>query len=299
MSETKNKLLLKFNGEKLQEGVIDIYDLSSTIIALGNTIESISNLSGYTKNQRLKIDVSALRPGSFEVEIIVNFEALKEIAFVASAVLSTPGTINLAKNVFDILRDLIVLKKFLKGEKPSNVKINTFGLKPQVTVYNFNGDNMKINMSVYNAAQDKSVNRHIHDIYKPLSKEEGNVDTIELQSKNGENESAKDIGLVTKNEINYFEDISELQNVKDYKIKAIVSRLDSKTGNGFLTIGSKRINFELGGIDPNAYDETFIVLAESLKLKLPIFVIGAATLDFESNLKKISITKVESEVKLF
>jgi hypothetical protein len=299
MVETKNKLLLKFEGQKLQEGVIDIYDLSSTIIALGNTIESISGLSGYTKDNRLKIDVSALRPGSFEVEIIVNFEAIKEAAFIAGAILSTPGAIDNAKKVLEILKDLIALKKFLKGEKPTEVKINAVGLKPQVTVYNFNGDNMTINMPVYNAAQDKTINRHIHDIYKPLTKEDGNIDTIELKLKDDKKKLTEDVGSVTKEEINYFEDTGELQSIKDYKIKAIVSRLDSKTGNGFLTIGSKRVGFELGGIDPNQYDESFIILAESLKLKLPIFITGSATLDFESNLKKISITKVESEAKLF
>ena len=295
----KNKLLLKFDGEKLQEGVIDIYDLSSTIVALGNTIGSLSNLSGYTKEQKLKIDVSALKPGSFEVEIIVNFEAIKGAAFVAGSLLLNPAAVDAAKNVLTILKDLIALKKFLKGEKPVDVKINAVGLKPQVTVINIKGDNMVINMPVYNAAQDKYVNKNIHDIYKPLTKEDGNVDSIDLSLKDEKEKTSDDIGKVTKEEVNFFEDIGELQTIKDYKIKAIVSRLDSKTGNGYLTIGGKRIGFELGGINPNDYDEAFIILAESLKLKLPIFLTGLATLDFESNLKKISIIKVESEAKLF
>jgi hypothetical protein len=299
MTETKNKLLLKFDGINLQEGVIDIYDLSSTIVALGNTIGSISNLSGYTRDQRLKIDVSALKPGSFEVEILVNFEAIKGAAFVAGTLLLNPTAIDAAKNVLTILKDLIALKKFLKGEKPADVKINAVGLKPQVTVINIKGDNMVINMPVYNAAQDKYINKNIHDIYKPLTKEDGNVDSIDLKLKDEEDKTTDNIGAVTKDEINFFEDISELQSLKDYKIKAIVSRLDSKTGNGFLTIGSKRVGFELGGINPNNYDEAFIILAESLKLKLPIFLTGLATLDFEANLKKIAITQVESEARLF
>jgi len=285
MTETKNKLLLKFDGVNLQEGVIDIYDLSSTIVSLGNTIGSISNLSGYTKDQRLKIDVSALKPGSFEVEILVNFEAIKGAAFVAGTLLLNPTAIDAAKNVLTILKDLIALKKFLKGEKPADVKINAVGLKPQVTVINIKGDNMVINMPVYNAAQDKYINKNIHDIYKPLTKEDGNVDSIDLKLKDEEDKTTDNIGAVTKDEINFFEDISELQSLKDYKIKAIVSRLDSKTGNGFLTIGSKRVGFELGGINPNDYNEAFIILAESLKLKLPIFLTGLATLDFESNWK--------------
>jgi hypothetical protein len=294
-----DKLLLKFDGEKLKEGVIDIYDLSSTIVALGNAIGAISNLSGYTKSQRLKIDVSALRPGSFEVEIIINFEALKEVALAIGVLASNTGAFDATRAVLKTLKDLIALKKFLKGEKPAEVKINAVGLNPQVTVYNIKGENMTINMSVYNAAQDKSINKNIHDIYKPLLKEDGEVEIIDLKIKNEVAKSTEELGRVIKNEISYFEDISELQNVKEYKIKAIVSRLDSKTGTGFLTIGGKRIVFELGGIDPNLYDEAFIILAESLKLKLPIFITGAATLDFESNLKKISITKVESEAKLF
>jgi len=299
MINSQSKLLLKFEGEKLQEGVINIYDLSSTILALGNTIGSISNLSGYTKNNRLKIDVSALRPGSFEVEIIINFEAIKEMAIATGILLTDSNTINTAKDVLTILKDLIRLKKFLKGEKPKEIKINTIGSKPQVTVYNFTGENMTINMPVYNAAQDKTVNKGIHDIYKPLTKEDNNIDSIDLSSKDKEDGALNDISSVNKEEINYFEDISELQTIKDYRIKAIVSRLDSKTGNGCITVGSKRINFELDGLDLNKYDEYFLILAESLKLKLPIFIIGSAVLDFESNLKKINITKVESETKLF
>jgi len=295
----REKLLLKFDGEKLKEGVIDIYDLSSTIVALGNTIGAISNLSGYTKNQKLKIDVSALNPGSFEVEIIINFEALKGAAFVIGTLASSAGAVDAAKAVLETLKGLISLKKFLKGERPTDVKINAVGLKPQVTVYNFKAENMTISLPVYNAAQDRSINKNIHDMYKPLSKEDGEVELIDLKIKNETTKSIKELGSVTKNEINYFEDISELQNVKEYKIKAIVSRLDSKTGTGFLTIGSKRIIFELGGVEPNSYDEAFLILAESLKLKLSIFITGSATLDFESNLKKISITKVESEAKLF
>jgi hypothetical protein len=299
MINSQSKLLLKFEGEKLQEGVINIYDLSSTILALGNTIGSISNLSGYTKNNRLKIDVSALRPGSFEVEIIINFEAIKEMAIATGIILTDSNAINTAKDVLTILKDLIKLKKFLKGEKPKEIKINTVGLKPQVTIYNFTGENMTINMPVYNAAQDKIVNKNIHDIYKPLTKEDSNIDSIDLSSKDKEEETSNDISSVNKEEINYFEDISELQTIKDYRVKAIVSRLDSKTGNGCITVGSKRINFELDGLDLNKYDEYFLILAESLKLKLPIFIIGSAVLDFESNLKKINITKVESEAKLF
>ncbi len=299
MTNYQSKLLLKFEGEKLQEGVINIYDLSSTILALGNTIGSISNLSGYTKNYKLKIDVSALRPGSFEVEIIINFEAIKDVAIATGMLLTDSNAINTAKDVLAILKDLIKLKKFLRGEKPKDIKINTVGLKPQVNVYNFTGENMTINMPVYNAAQDKSVNKNIHDIYKPLSKEDGNIDSIDLSSKDKDGDELDNISSVNKEEINYFEDIGELQTIKDYRVKAIVSRLDSKTGNGCITVGNKRINFELDGIDLNKYDEYFLILAESLKLKLPIFIIGSAVLDLESNLKKLNITKVESEAQLF
>lgn len=304
MPISANKLALKFDGSNLQEGVIDIYDLASTILALGNTVESIATISGFTKHQKIKIDVSALRPGSFEVDIIVNFEEIQNaiaVTATAAAMLAIVP-VDYSKKVLDIFYSILKLRKFLKGKKPKDIKIDQTGQNPQVTIYNFNGDNMTISMPTYNAMQDKLVNKYVHDIYKPLNKEDGNVDSIELKidtTEKSEDKELDELLVVTKEEIEYFEDIGELQSVKDYRVKAIVSRLDSKTGNGFLTIGSKRVSFELNGIHPNHYEEAFVVLAESLKLKFPIYVTGEAILDFESNLKKIKITEIKSEAKLF
>ncbi len=57
------------------------------------------------------------------------------------------------------------------------------------------------------------------------------------------------------------------------------------------------LNYDLDSPDTD-YDKAFKTLADSLKHKTPIYVIGKACFDYNTVLKKISITKVESESKL-
>ena len=59
---------LIFTFDTYKKGVIDIYDLTSTIEAFGKTIETISGLQRYTKEIKLVIEVQALKPTSFEVK---------------------------------------------------------------------------------------------------------------------------------------------------------------------------------------------------------------------------------------
>ena len=284
---------LKFSGSKLQEGVIDIYDLSNTILAFGKSIEAIASNQGYAKNNKIYIEVSALKPGSFEVDIILNFENIKDGAGVVMT-MALSSQINLAEIVTNILKGVVEVRKFLKGKPPKQIKVEQQNSRPVAIIQNFYGDNTTISMPVFNALQDKTVNSNIQQIYKPLSKDNGNVETIDITTNQSESIS------VNKEDAFYFEDAGELQKVQNHTIKATVTRLDSKTSTGLLTMkNGKRVSFESGGIELNKFDEAFIILAESLKLKVPIYVTGEAVFDMETNLKKILITKVKTETKLF
>ena len=139
---------LIFTFDTYKKGVIDIYDLTSTIEAFGKTIETISGLQRYTKEIKLVIEVQALKPSSFEVDINVTFETLQNIAATAIT-LQTSAPINLAKMVLDILTDVIGIKKFLGGQQPKAVKIDQAGRIPQAIITNIYGVNNTVTIPVY------------------------------------------------------------------------------------------------------------------------------------------------------
>lgn len=285
---------LKFDGANLPAGTIDIYDLSNTILALGQVLEKISENEEITKHKKIQINVTTLKPGSFDVGIDLSFQDILTAATAAIPLISIHGP-ELAIKVLGILQKVIEVKKLLKGEKPKNVEVVQNGANATAVVYNFNGDNMTITMPVYNALQNKEIQNGLKKIMEPLTKEGGNVDSIELKS------DAAGFDLeVEKGEAGYFERTDELQVKSDFKVKGVVTAFDRKTHNGRINVSdSKRITFELEA-DTLEDDERMVgTIIESLKLKLSLYFVGDATLDFESNLKKIKVKDVISDAKLF
>lgn len=287
-------LHLKFDGANLPTGTIDIYDLSNTILALGQVIEKIAENEEITKHKKIQINVTTLRPGSFDVGISLSFQDIVAAATAVMPLLVVEGS-GLALRVLDIFCKVIEVKKFLRGEKPKNVEIVQNGADARAVVYNFSGDKMTVNMPVYNALQNKEIQNGVKKIVEPLTKDGGNIDSIELSS------DSADFDLeVNKEEAPYFERTDELQVKSDFKVKGVVTAFDRKTRNGRINVSdSKRITFELapGTIEQ---DEKLIgMIIESLKLKVYLYLVGDATLDFESNLKKIKVKDVQSEAKLF
>lgn len=287
-------LHLKFDGESLPTGTIDIYDLSNTILALGQVIEKIGENEDITKHKRIQINVTTLQPGSFDVGISVSLQDILAAATASIPLIVSEGPA-LAIKILDILNKVIEVKKFLKGEKPKSVDIVQNGADAKAVVYNLNGDNMTINMSVFNALQNKEIQNGVRKMMEPLTKEGGNIDSIELSS------DTTDFDLtVEKEEATYFERTDELQVQSDFKVKGIVTAFDRKTGNGRINVtDSKRITFELDAASLEASDLMIAMIIESLKLKVQLYFIGDATLDFESNLKKIRVKQVKSDAKLF
>ena len=280
-----------------QKNSADFYDLANTVLAFGQAVQAIANTQTITKGKNIKIEVEALKPGSLEIPTIISVEgiedALKGMAQVS--LMMAPQTFNVAKNLLEILADIIQVRKFLKGEKPKEIKIDQTGNKPTAIIFNNEGGHMTINMNTFNALQEKRVNKNVQKIYEPLTRDASGLNSITLIDKEDEKEISKI--PVEKNEISYFEDIQELQQVNEHKIKGTISRLDSKTLTGAISLGDKRVNFDIV-INPNEYDASYLIIAESLKLQVPIYITGKATFDFESNLKKIEINKVEQDAKL-
>ena len=284
------ELRIKFEGKNLAAGTIDVYDLANTMLAIGQTIDGIAKQEDISKRGQVTIDVTALRPGSFETDLIIKFVPI----VIGAATLIPVDAANKAKAILEIFSGIIDIRKFLKGEKPEKVVINQNGDHNSVTVINVNGESTQMKIPVYNALQNKQVSEATKKIFAPLSKEGSNVDAIKFNLPEGEITELD----VEKEEAFYFTGTEELQTTPNFTVKGIVSAFDRKTSLGRITLdGGKRPFFEINMLTENYEDMVGMVLA-SLKHKLPVHLTGEAALDFSSNLKRIKVHTVSSEASL-
>ena len=296
MENQTDRLHIKFDGVNLASGTIDAYDLATTVMASADTLRGIANSIPSTKNSELKIDVTALRPGSFEVDFSISLKNIVDHG-IAVLPLINSQTINSVKDVIKTFKSLIEVKKFLKGEKPTKVELNQTGDNTNAVVYNFTGDHMVVNMPTYNVMQDKQTNEKLKKVFSPLLKEGNEIETIQISTPDDISEEKIEI---TKDQAKYFEQTEELQTIPTYKIRGVVTAMDRKTNNGKLTVGDeKRCHFEVEIEDIKNLEKVANGLIDSMRGKTPIVVLGEAVLDLESNIKKIKIKDIELDEKLF
>lgn len=297
MSGQKSELRLIFKGDTIKDGTINVYDLGNTIISLGRVLEAIANNEGLTKQSKLNIELTSLKSGSIDVNFDIVFETIKDVAATAITFYAINGEnfTNSAEKIIQILLSIIKIKKFLKGEHPEKIVLDQSGNNKSKICKN-NGSFIYVDNRTINNFQSPTINSKVRNIFYPLFNEASKIEKIEFQAPNQDN--SKDIETVQKPEAEYFKPTSGQQIVENHKIKAVITRLDSKTGNGLLTLKEKRISFDNGGIFPAEYDQAFKLLADSLKYGAPVYITGKAFFDYNATLQRISITKAERETKL-
>jgi len=295
-----SKLNLKFDGANLEEGTIDVFDLANTIIAFGHTVEKIADNESITKHNNIKVEVNALKPGSFDIGLMVTLVPIDQVIGNSLPLLVGLSALsNKADLILNIFKKVIEVKKFLQGKPPGEVIIKQEGNNNVAVVYNFKGDHTEISMPIYNALQDKRISEGIKKLTEPLKKEGGNVEEIVISGSNSELD--RDKVVIVKDEVDYFERVQELQTVKSYKVRGVVTAFDRKTSVGKISINDqKRVTFEIDQriSEIELTNQIIERIIESLKLKINVIMEGEAVLDFEANLKKIIIQTIGTEAKL-
>lgn len=294
--ETPELLHIKFDGVNLETGTIDVYDFTTTILATADTLRSVANKIPRTKNAELKIEVKAIESGSFHTDLVIS---LKDMVGYGAALLPlvNSDTLNNIKEVIEVFKGVVSLTKFLEGEKPSKVETTIEGNKGTATVLNLNGEKMTVNLNIYTSYTDKQISSSIKKVFEPISKEGGNVDLIQISNPNDPDEQNIE---VTKESVTFFKPQDDFQTFETYKARGIISAIDRKTYNGKINIGEdKRINFEVEITDIARLEPVTDALIDSMRSKKPIIVIGQASFDLESNIKKIRISDVEQDATLF
>lgn len=290
METDTKKLHIKFDGPTMEAGRIDANDFAHTVSATAELLRFIAKDVDGAKNKSLSIDLVALKTGSFEVDLVVN---LKDLALISPVLipLFNINTISTVKQLIEILKSLIRVKKFLKGEKPTKVEVIQNDGSPHVAIHNNSGQ-INVNVITYNLLQSESTNKRLRKVFQPLLKEGSELESIAIAEEDTEPIQ------VAKEEAPYFEKDEELQ-MAEHKVKGIITAMDRKTYNGKISIGEKRINFEVEIADIKNLEKIVDGLIGSMKNKVAIMVIGEAAFDTELNIKRLKIKDIEKDQKLF
>lgn len=290
METDSKKLHIKFDGATMEAGHIDVSDFAQTVSATADLLRFIAKGVESSKNKSLTVNLVALRPGSFEVDLVVNLKDLGDIA-PGLVPLINVHSISGVKQLFEILKSLLQVKKFLKGEAPVKIEVLQNDGSPHVAIHGNTGT-VNVSVNTFNLLQSEGVSKKLHKIVQPLLKEGGSLDSIEISEEGDEPIE------VSKTEASYFKKEEELQTAK-HRVRGVITALDRKTSNGKISIGEKRVNFEIDILDIKKLDKVVDGLIEAMKNKIAIMVIGQAVFDFESNLKHIKINDIEKEERLF
>ena len=292
MNESE-KLRVSFKGSL--GGSINIHDLVATLFALNSALGIIYESEGHVSTKKkLCVDVNAFKKGSFDTDLLIYIKDIAESTAPLLPLVAQSQTFSTIKSVLNILKSALDVRKFLKGKPAKEVTIEQSGKHPIAHIYNFNGEKTEVNISVYNVLQDKKFNAATKKMVEPLSRKESQVETIELLTKDNKPKTT-----INRSDVPAFENIDELQSTKNYELRGVVTALDRKTSNGKISVGPRRVNFEVAdNLMIEQYNKFDDLLIESLRLKIALLFEGEAALDHEGNVKKIKIQNITPEVKI-
>lgn len=278
------KFKISFKGQ-LVENSVDAYDVANTILATSAVLQEISKIR-YGEDTAIKININAFTEGSLETQCLILLDSAKETA----AALIPVGTtiLQVGKSILDGYKTYIDIKKFLKGKPPKETKILA-GNNIQITSQD--NSSMTVNYYDFRTLQSNTIAKNAAKAIQPLTKLESSLDEIDLSA--ADNDTKIEI---PKEVAGYIESIDSFQSLPEVKYKGVISKIDTKARSGYIDIGKKRLPFSYPkGL---SHDE-FLMMVKSLEQKIQIFLVGEVLMDYESNPKSMSVTGVESEIKLF
>ena len=171
MKQYKCFFQLSYEGKALDSHQMSVEVLAPSLLALGKLV-SIANEKANNGEFKADLAVTAnFKPGSFLVDLVLSQEFGSIIA-----TLTAPGvsaTLN-AYGVVCLIRDIISIKKFLKGKKPEKV-IYKDNQKVQVFA---NNSSVTINHVAYNIYKNEDVAKCCEQFVAPLEKE--GIDKISM-----------------------------------------------------------------------------------------------------------------------
>lgn len=291
MDERYYKFQLSFKGQ-LVENSVDAFDVANTIIAFSQALQELAEIRyGSEEAKRIKINVNAFREWSLATDFLLLINDLKEMAeplipLVASATVKGKAVMQVGKDLLDSYKVITDIKTRLRGKKPKDVKALPDG---RVSMNIGDNNNITVNMYDFRGLQSKELGRNLARMVAPLLKEDSQLKEIDVIPKD------ENAIVVKREEAEFIASKEDTQLIAQVKYKGIVSKIDTKACSGYLDIGTRRLSFTF---QRSLSEEQFIILVESLKRRIQVYIVGDVTMDFESNPSSVSITEVLSDIKL-
>ena len=262
MKNKKVDLILKINGEKIEEEGIDVFVLVPALLSIGNVVKESNRLLNKL-DRNIIINIKPLTKGSIDIELLLKtysvLEQLWNSADVIIEVLQNLGLI--LGSVPGAQTSLIQLIKFLKG-KPKNVIKNK---ENDYKFTNVEGDITIVNGNVYNLYTNPNIRKNMKGFTKIL--EQNNVKKIESYIK----DKPKTKEIIEKEHITSIKDFSEssaeeFENVSDKIIFLKPKRvsLEGEHGNWSFRYSEK----DGETVTVNMKDEAFLRKVKSGEISL-------------------------------
>jgi hypothetical protein len=286
MPETDSfKFKVGFKGDLVANSV-DAFDVANTILATSQVLHELADIHfGDNAKQHIQININAFKEGSLWTDFLILAKDVQDgvvpLIPMATEIHKVGGT--LLKGY----KTLIDVRKLLKGKPPKSVK--QVG-DSQIEFKAYDNATLTVNYYDMRAVQSKTIQQNFAKIAQPLTKEGSLLREIDVVSEE------KDASfIIEKSDAPYLTPIEESQILPEIKYKGTVSKIDTKACSGYLDIGNKRLSFNYPTTLPQ---EQFLLLVESLKRRIQIYLIGSVSMDYENNPQKMQVTTVESDVKL-
>lgn len=167
---------LVYEGQALDDHTMAVESFAPALISLSNALVAINKKANQgSVDVKLKVNAQFIA-GSFGIELWLDQSVLTAVTslFIED---KTTAFVN-AYALFCALRDLVNVKKFLKGRKPDSVTFEGDKVK-----YQIENNICVINLLAHEAFKDGRINEACNRIVEPLN-EEG-VDCVRFRSKDG------------------------------------------------------------------------------------------------------------------
>lgn len=219
---------LVFEGQALDDHTMAVESFAPALLSLNSALAAINKKANQgSVDVQLKVNAQFIA-GSFGIELGLDQSILTAVTSLFTAERVT-AFVN-AYAIFCAFRDLVNLKKFLKGRRPDSVVFEGDNVK-----YQIENNVCVINLLAHEAFKDEKINEACNRIVEPLN--EVGVDCVRFRSKDGEEFD------VQKSELAGFVASSNTENLSENIIPKVglqITSLNFNEGTKWrVTLGEK------------------------------------------------------------
>lgn len=163
---------LAYEGAALDDHRMNVEDLAPSLLALGKLVSTVNDSANNGQFQATLSVNANFKKGSFLVDLIVDQDLGSWVATLTSQPMS--AIVN-AYALLCIIRDIISLKKFLKGKKATKVEVSEDNKTVKVYV---NQTYIDINFFAYEISKKEEIHTQCEKFAAPLNRD--GIDAIKF-----------------------------------------------------------------------------------------------------------------------